>query len=94
MSVIARRCRVFGRVQGVFFRASTRKLAEELSLTGYARNLPDGTVEVLAIGAEEAVDTLCAWLEQGPPLAVVREVRYEAVDAEELERRPGSFTTR
>ena len=48
---IARRCLVAGRVQGVFFRASTRARAEALGVAGHARNLPDGRVEVLACGS-------------------------------------------
>ena len=62
---------VSGRVQGVFYRASTRQKALELGVTGYARNLPDGRVEVLACGESAAVDALCEWLWQGPPHAVV-----------------------
>ena len=71
-----RRFFVSGRVQGVWFRASTRQQAERLGLTGYAINLPDGRVEVLACGEESAVDALAAWLWQGPELA-----RVEAVDS-------------
>ena len=52
---IARRCLVAGRVQGVFYRASTRARAESLGVTGYARNLADGRVEVLACGEPQAV---------------------------------------
>jgi len=55
---IACRCRVSGRVQGVFYRASTRAQAQVLGVTGYARNLPDGSVEVLACGERAAVDSL------------------------------------
>ena len=50
-----RQCWVSGRVQGVYFRGATQRRAEELGVTGYARNLPDGRVEVLACGAAEAV---------------------------------------
>ncbi len=65
------RCLVAGRVQGVFFRASAREQALRLGLTGYARNLPDGRVEVLACGPVEAVARLRDWLRNGPPLAEV-----------------------
>lgn len=68
---------VRGRVQGVFFRASTRAQALQLGLTGHARNLPDGSVEVLACGGEEAVAKLEAWLWQGPPAARVTSVEGE-----------------
>ena len=73
------RCRVSGRVQGVFFRASTRDRARELGLRGYARNLDDGRVEVLACGLPAALESLQAWLWQGPPSAEVSDVQCEAV---------------
>jgi acylphosphatase len=53
---------VGGRVQGVFFRASTREQAVRLGVTGYARNLPDGQVEVLVCGDPQAVGQLKDWL--------------------------------
>jgi acylphosphatase len=62
---------VHGRVQGVWFRDSTRREAERLGLTGHAINLPDGNVEVLACGASDAIAELEDWLRQGPPLASV-----------------------
>ncbi|HVJ63291.1 MAG TPA: acylphosphatase, partial [Tahibacter sp.] len=58
---------VAGRVQGVFFRASTRQEALRLRLTGYAKNLPDGRVEVLAMGDAAAIAELERWLTLGPP---------------------------
>ena len=66
-----KRCLVSGRVQGVFFRASTREQAQRLGVTGYARNLPDGRVEVVACGPDERVADLCIWLQSGPPQAQV-----------------------
>jgi acylphosphatase len=75
--MVCRRCLVTGHVQGVFFRASTRELAQSQGVTGYARNLRDGRVEVLACGSEEAVAALCRWLSDGPPGARVSEVRCE-----------------
>ena len=62
---------VRGKVQGVWFRASTRDVAVRLGLTGHARNLANGDVEVLAMGDAEAIATLADWLQQGPPLARV-----------------------
>lgn len=70
----AARFRVTGRVQGVYFRASTREQALRLGLAGWARNLPDGSVDVLAAGDAEAVDALAAWLQRGPPQARVAQV--------------------
>lgn len=71
------RCRVTGRVQGVWFRASTRQRAEQLGLSGTVRNLSDGSVEVEACGEEGAVAALHEWLWQGPELAQVSDVRCE-----------------
>lgn len=76
-SRVSRRCVVSGEVQGVWFRASTRDKARELGVSGEARNLPDGTVEVLMTGPQEGVDALCDWLWQGPPKA-----RVSAVDCQ------------
>ena len=72
---------VSGRVQGVFFRDSTRRLARQLGLAGHAINLPDGRVEVLACGPEEAVDQLVAWLHQGPELARVDGLQIQEAEA-------------
>lgn len=74
-------CRKFfieGRVQGVFFRESTRREAERLGLSGHALNLDDGRVEVLACGAEDGLAALEAWLWKGPPAADVTGVVSEA----------------
>jgi len=78
------RCYVAGKVQGVWFRAATREQARALGVTGYARNLADGRVEVLACGEEPAVATLREWLWQGPPHAQVSEVIEQSVSTQEL----------
>lgn len=75
------RCNVSGRVQGVFFRASTQRQANLLGVTGYARNMPDGSVEVLACGREADVAALKDWLRVGPPAARVEAVVCETVSA-------------
>lgn len=77
--MLCRRFLVSGRVQGVFFRASTQQLARRLELTGYASNLADGSVEVLACGRAESLDSLEQWLWQGPPQAHVVAVSVEEV---------------
>ncbi|GAA4998172.1 acylphosphatase [Pseudoluteimonas lycopersici] len=77
----AARFLVGGKVQGVFFRASTREQALKLGLSGYAKNLPDGRVEVLAEGDAAALDALERWLHVGPPMARVGAVeRTDAVE--------------
>ncbi len=62
---------ISGKVQGVWFRASTRDEALRLKLRGYAGNLADGRVEVLAMGDADAIEQLSSWLQHGPPLARV-----------------------
>ena len=71
---------VSGRVQGVFFRASTRTEAVRLGLNGYARNVADGSVEVLACGDAAALDELERWLHVGPPSAKVGSVHRLAAE--------------
>ncbi|RDY65889.1 acylphosphatase [Lysobacter soli] len=74
---------VSGKVQGVFFRASARDRALALGLRGFAKNLPDGRVEVLAAGDDAAIDELAAWLREGPPMARVDDLeRMPARDDE------------
>ena len=73
---------VSGRVQGVFFRASTRDEALRLGITGHARNLDDGCVEVLACGSDDALAALERWLQRGPPLARVSAVAREDANVE------------
>jgi acylphosphatase len=77
---ICMHCFVTGHVQGVFFRASTREQAQRLNITGYARNLSDGRVEVLACGTPTAVQQLCSWLHHGPQYADVIQVDCTPVD--------------
>jgi acylphosphatase len=94
MSVqVVRRCQVSGRVQGVFFRASTRQKAIELGCRGYARNLADGRVEVLVAGESPAVQSLIDWLWIGPPAAHVTRVDVEEIAIEQLGDPPAGFTT-
>ncbi len=83
--MVCRRCIVSGRVQGVWYRDTTRRKALELGLAGHAVNLPDGSVEVLACGPEEAVAALAEWLWEGSPQSSV-----SAVTCEEAGVRPPS----
>lgn len=75
-----RRCLVSGRVQGVWYRAGTRDKAHELGLRGYAKNLADGRVEVVACGESDALMSLQQWLCQGPRLAEVTKVECSEVE--------------
>jgi len=65
---------ITGRVQGVFFRARTRTMAESLNLTGWVRNLPDGSVEALFEGKEKDIEAAVEWCRKGPSYAAVENV--------------------
>ena len=79
----AARFYVSGIVQGVSFRYHTQRQARTLGVTGYARNLPDGRVEVLAVGPGTAIERLAEWLEHGPSLARVSDVERAAAEPDE-----------
>jgi acylphosphatase len=70
-----RHFRIRGRVQGVCFRYATKEQADALGLTGWVRNCPDGSVEVVAEGPTARLDVLSEWLKRGPPAARVMEVQ-------------------
>jgi len=70
---------VSGKVQGVYFRASSQQMAIEYSLSGYAHNLADGDVEVLVCGEQENVDKMLDWLSHGPDSAEVSEIQTKQV---------------
>ncbi|MCK5524089.1 MAG: acylphosphatase [Thiomargarita sp.] len=72
-------CFISGRVQGVAFRYYTRLQAQRLGILGWAKNLADGRVEVLAYGDSKAVESLCTWLHEGPSLAYVAVVKCKTV---------------
>ena len=80
-------------MQGVFYRASTRQRAQALGVSGYARNLPDGRVEVLACGPAEAVDALTAWLWQGSPASQVTSVEVIEATVDSPDGWPTGFHT-
>jgi len=73
---------VSGKVQGVWFRASTKEVAEKLLLTGYAKNLSNGNVEVMATGKQVSVDELITFLAYGPESAVVDKLKWQWVEVE------------
>ncbi len=68
---------IAGRVQGVYYRAATAARAQQLRLHGSVRNLPDGRVEVIAVGEDAALRELATWLWRGPPAARVDGVHIE-----------------
>ncbi|MGD9597674.1 MAG: acylphosphatase [Steroidobacteraceae bacterium] len=90
--MIARKCFVSGRVQGVFYRATVARRAAELGVTGYARNLPDGRVEVLACAAEDVVARYIEALWTGSTASKVSDVQVVAVELAP-DQRPAGFTT-
>ena len=84
--MICRRSFVSGRVQGVFYRATCVRKAQELGITGFARNLPDGRVEVLACGEPALVEQFIAWLWEGSPASKVAAVDSSEADIAEAPR--------
>ena len=66
--------KIFGKVQGVWFRASAAKVAKSLNLKGFAKNLPDGSVEIIAVGQRNDLEQLRAWAEVGPTGARVEKI--------------------
>ena len=73
---------VSGRVQGVFFRDNARRKATELGLKGYAKNLPDGTVEIVAEGDEEKINELIDFIKKGPGIAKVEGIKLKHKEPE------------
>jgi len=74
--------KISGKVQDVWYRASTAGIARDLNLQGYAKNLPNDSVEVLAIGNKEDLEKLKKWCEHGPKHAEVKKVETSWSDAE------------
>jgi acylphosphatase len=73
-----RSIRVHGRVQGVFYRQTAKEQALRLGLTGFARNEPDGTVQIEVEGDASAIDRFVKWCEAGPPAARVERVETKS----------------
>ena len=84
MTIEARLFTVQGRVQGVWFRDSTRREAQRLGINGHAINLANGDVEVLAVGPVDALRELEAWLHVGPPIADVKRLDVTRIDVVEV----------
>jgi len=71
------KARILGRVQGVFFRASTQKQAMKLDLTGWVKNSEEGDVCLEAEGSEQSIEQFITWLNHGPEFAIVEQVIIE-----------------
>ena len=77
------RLTVKGKVQGVYYRASAKNIAEQLAITGWIKNLPDRNVEIIATtSSEELLQQFIDWCRQGPPRAIVEEVIIEELTIE------------
>ncbi|HEY9552768.1 acylphosphatase [Allosphingosinicella sp.] len=90
MTVTAKRLRVHGRVQGVFYRGWTVERARALGLSGWVRNRRDGSVEILARGPGEAIEALIEQCHEGPPAALVTDIEVQ----ESAEPAPEGFQQR
>jgi len=77
---------VFGKVQGVFFRASTREKATELGINGWVKNESDGSVLIEAEGSDDKLQSLISWCRQGPPQAQVEKVEYADSELQNYEQ--------
>ena len=86
MALVCKQVFISGRVQGVFYRESTRQQAEALKLRGAVRNLRDGRVEVQVAGDEESVALLIKWLKTGPKFAKVSNIEVIDMPSESVER--------
>ena len=91
--MLCKKCLVAGRVQGVFYRATAARRAQELAIRGYARNLADGRVEVLACGEEEAVQTFVSWLWTGSSASKVTAVEVTDVPPDSVQLSAGFQTS-
>ena len=78
------RLTIKGKVQGVFYRATAKDIADALGIKGWVRNLPDDNVEIRATASEESLQKFMNWCKQGPPKAKVDEVIIEELDLQEF----------
>lgn len=90
--MVIRKAVVGGRVQGVYYRATAARRARELGIRGYARNLPDGRVEVLACGEERLVQAFIEWLWIGSSASKVTSVETSGETLDETQL-PDGFNT-
>ena len=78
------RLTIKGKVQGVFYRATAKDVADLIGVKGWVRNLPDNNVEIIATASEETLQKFINWCKQGPPKAKVDEVAIEELDLQEF----------
>jgi acylphosphatase len=90
--MICKKCLVGGRVQGVYYRATAARRAQDLAISGYARNLPDGRVELLACGEVEAVSAFVKWLWIGSSASRVTSVDVSDAEVDALQAAAGFHT--
>ena len=88
-----KKCLVAGRVQGVFYRGTAQRRAQELAIRGYARNLPDGRVEVVACGEDAAVEAFVSWLWTGSSASKVTAVEVEDLSPDSIPVSAGFLTS-
>jgi acylphosphatase len=77
---------VTGKVQGVYYRQSTKEVATLLNIKGQVRNMPDDTVNIIATGTFEQIEKLVTWCKQGPPGAIVADVIVKELSSESFEK--------
>lgn len=77
---------VSGKVQGVFFRASAKDVADEIGVTGWVKNAEDGNVEAMAQGTEQQLQKFIDWCKKGPPKAIVTDVKIAPAGDELFEK--------
>lgn len=77
---------VSGKVQGVFYRQSTKEKADSLGIKGEVKNMPDDTVHIMATGNEDQINQLIEWCKQGPPRARVTNVVVEEITLKEFNK--------
>jgi len=75
--------KIGGKVQGVYFRASTKEKADELGIRGWVKNMSDGTVEIVATGSDETIKEFISWCHEGPRGAAVADIKITE-EAEEI----------
>ena len=75
---------VYGRVQGVFFRYGTYRLARNLGVIGWVRNLPDGGVEAVIQGQDDSIEQMIELLQEGPGASIVTDLKIEEIEQEEF----------